>query len=340
MKGAVDFARQAIKLRPRSGGSHIVLARALLALGDVGASEQEVMGLATGSPASPDVQMLLGEYYWARKDSPRSRAAYEKALALRGDSVDALAGIVRTDLAQKNGAAAQARIAARLARTPTDQRLLLLAATTSLGTGDAVQAETQLRRLLQLNPSNLEAYVTLGSLYRAQNRLGEARKEFEEVARREPDMAVAATTMIATIMTLQGQKEEGLKAFEKVLTLDPDNAVAANNVAWHHAETGTNLDAALALAQTAKAKLPDRAEISDTLGYVLYKKGLHSSAVASLEEATRQAPTNAGMRYRLALAYLGNNDKERARSSFAQALQIDPTFSEAEDAKRQLASIK
>jgi len=151
---------------------------------------------------------------------------------------------------------------------------------------------------------------------------------------------VPATVMIATILTIQGQKEEGLEGFEKVLTLDPQNAVAANNVAWHYAETGGNLDVALGLAQTAKSKLPNRAEVSDTLGYIYYKKGLTGSAVTSLEEATRQAPNNAGMRYRLALAYLQNGDRDRARSSFAQALQINPAFSQAEDAKRQLASIK
>ena len=107
-----------------------------------------------------------------------------------------------------------------------------------------------------------------------------------------------------------------------------------------HLRHGAEVEVALGLAQTAKAKLPDRAEVSDTLGYILYKKGLHSSAITSLEEATRQAPNNAGMRYRLGLAYLGNGDADRARSSFAQALQINPRFSGAEDAKRQLASIK
>lgn len=339
-QAAADFARQAIKIRPSAGAPHIVLARALLSLGDVAAAEREVMGMAKGSPNSADVQMLLGEFYWARKDITRSRAAYERALALRAGSVDALAGIVRADLAEKKGQAAHARLTEQLAKTPNDQALLLLAGTSALSYGDLKHAENMLRRVLQLNPANLEAYVSLGSLYRAQNRLDEARREFEEVVRREPALTVPATLMIATIMGIQGQKDESIKAFEKVLTIDPENAVAANNVAWHYAESGTNLDVALGLAQTAKAKQPDRAEISDTLGYLLYKKGLHSAAVTALEEATSQAPKNASIRYRLALAYLGKGDSDRARGSFNQALQINPTFPEAEDAKRQLASIK
>ena len=63
-------------------------------------------------------------------------------------------------------------------------------------------------------------------------------------------------------------------------------------------------------------------------------------AITSLEEATKQAPQNPSIRYRLALAYLKNGNRNEARSSLEAALKIDPNFKEASDAKKALDSLK
>ena len=80
--------------------------------------------------------------------------------------------------------------------------------------------------------------------------------------------------------------------------------------------------------------------MSDTLGWVYYKKGLASLAVTSFEEAIKQGPSNPSVHYRLGLAYFKNGDQKKARDSFLHALKLSPTFKEAEDAKRELASLK
>ncbi len=72
---------------------------------------------------------------------------------------------------------------------------------------------------------------------------------------------------------MQNKPDEARKLYEHALSLDPQMPVAANNLAWDYAERGQNLDVALNLAQTAKAKLPNTAAVSDTLGWVYYKKG-------------------------------------------------------------------
>src|SRR5207237_42233 len=111
-------------------------------------------------------------------------------------------------------------------------------------------------------------------------------------------------TMVGTILTLQNKNDEARKQYERALALDPQMPVAANNLAWDYAENGRNLDVALSLAQIAKAKLPDSASISDTLGWIYYKKGLGGLAINSFEDAVKQAPSDASIRYRLGLAYL------------------------------------
>ena len=66
---------------------------------------------------------------------------------------------------------------------------------------------------------------------------------------------------------IQKQKKdaEAKVKYEKVLSLNSHAGVAANNLAWIYAASDGNLDMALQLAQTAKAQLPDRPEVNDTL---------------------------------------------------------------------------
>jgi tetratricopeptide (TPR) repeat protein len=116
--------------------------------------------------------------------------------------------------------------------------------------------------------------------------------------------------------------------------------VAANNLAWIYAEDGGNLDVALGLAQTAKSRLPDSPEATDTLGWVYYKKGLASLAVPVFRENVDKAPKNPVYQYHLGLAHAKSGNKEEARKALEQALALDPKFDGSADAQRVLAGLR
>ena len=62
---------------------------------------------------------------------------------------------------------------------------------------------------------------------------------------------------------------------EVVLVLNPRSAPAANNLAWILSEHGGDKDRAPALAQTVKGQAPEDPRVSDTLGWILYRRGVH-----------------------------------------------------------------
>jgi tetratricopeptide (TPR) repeat protein len=121
--------------------------------------------------------------------------------------------------------------------------------------------------------------------------------------------------------------------------MDPRAAVASNNLAWMYAEQGQNLDTALNLAQAAKAELPEVAEVSDTLGFVYSKKGLHSLAIPAYEAAVRQAPTNPDYHFRLGLACAEAGEWEKGKRALREALRLKPDFASADEARKTLARI-
>ena len=337
---ALQFAQEALKYQPNSAEIAFLQNRAMMLKGDTAGAAPRVQQLAQAFPKSSSAQTQVGQLAMMKGDLPGARRAYEQALAVNPGDVEALGGLALLDFRAKNPAAARARIDARVSADAKDPGLLLLAARVYATAGDTGASERMLRKVIEVDPAQLDAYGMLGRLYASQGRLDDARTEFERLAAMRPANAVGAHTVIALILQMQKKDAEARARYEKVLALDPRAAVAANNLAWIYAETGGNLDLALQLAQTAKSQLTDRPEVNDTLGWVYYKKGLATLAVSPFQQSIEKDPKNPMYHYHLGLAYTKTGDKDGARKALEQALQLNPKFEGAADAQRALAEIK
>jgi tetratricopeptide (TPR) repeat protein len=128
----------------------------------------------------------------------------------------------------------------------------------------------------------------------------------------------------------QNKTADAKKRYEAILNSNPTAAVAANNLAWIYAEEGTQLDEALRLAQSAATSMPDNAEVSDTIGWIYYKKELPALAITAFERSVERAPDNASYHYHLALALSKSGDSARARTVVQQALKLKPDYPDAQ----------
>ena len=338
VKTALALSEQVVKTQPQSTTARFLRAKALLRSGELVSAERELAAIEKVAP-SAEVYTWTGMLHETKRDVRAARRSFERALQLDPESDIALAGLVSADLAEKNPSSALARIQTRLAKTPNDAALVMMSGMAYMAVRDFPKAEAAYRKLLELDPNNMDAYGRLGALYYSQNRLDEAKKSFEEIAQR-PGTPVAAETMLGTILVRQNNPTEARKHFERALQLNPRAAVAANNLAWDYTTNGGNLDTALQLAQTAKAELPDNALVTDTLGWVYYQKGLSALAVATLKEAAAKGATNPDIHYHLGLAYLKNGNKPEARASLEHVLKLNPAFPAAADVRRALATIE
>jgi hypothetical protein len=57
------------------------------------------------------------------------------------------------------------------------------------------------------------------------------------------------------------------------------------------------------LAQTAKEELPNAPAVSDTLGWIFYKKNVYLKAIGLLTESAEKLPDNPVVHYHLGMAY-------------------------------------
>ena len=332
---SVQFAQQALNNAPGSPMARLSLARGLIAQRKTSEAQQEISRLLKEYPKAAPVHALNGALMATNRDLAGARTAYERALALDANSMEALNGLTLLDLAQKNGARARARVEAQLKLQPDQSDLLTLAARVYVAERDFGSAERVLRHLVDVDESNMTGYSMLGQVYLLQRRLEPARAEFEKrIAANAKD--APAHLMVAMIFEAQGKRGDARKKYEEILAINSRSVIASNNLAYMLADTNQDLDRALELAQNAAKQAPDNAAVQDTLGWVYYQKQLPDLAVQAFEHSVAKDPNVPEYHYHLGLAQVRAGNLVRARRALEAALKLRQDYP---DARRALQSI-
>ena len=336
---AIEWSERVRRARPDDLAARLIFIRALLRGSQTERAIQEAMTCVADWPRSAVAHVELGTAYATNQEPDAARRAFMAALTLDPASTDALAGLTVLDVRAKRPAQAQARIEARLRQAPNSVPLLLLAAGTSLATGAVARAEASLKRAIEIEPANLEAFQLLGQLYLREQRLDAAREQFSEMARRDGH-AVSAGTMVAMILEAQHRRVDAQGAYERILAEQPGAAVAANNLAWMYQQQG-RLDEALRLALVAKGQLRRSPQVNDTLGWIYVRQEQPLEAIPLLAACAEARPDNPLYRYHLAVAYWKAGYSAQAQKALTTALASPKPFDGREaalDLLQQLAA--
>jgi tetratricopeptide (TPR) repeat protein len=248
----------------------------------------------------------------------------------------ALRAWLRAQLAQGNTGAAAAQLDALLASHPDQPSLHALRGQMLLAAGDLEGAERAFDAALALSGEHPAAQAGKGWVALRRGDAARAALLLESAAARdpgEPDYAYGA----AQARLAAGDEAGAAEALEKLLRLQPEHAGAANELAFLLARRGESLDLALRLAERA-ARLAPSPEVSDTLGFVRWRRGEEAAARSAFEAALAARPDYATALYHLALVQQAAGDAGGARASLERALAGEP-FPEAEEARRLLAQL-
>lgn len=96
------------------------------------------------------------------------------------------------------------------------------------------------------------------------------------------------------------------------------------------------MNKALDLAQRAKLALPKTASVSDTLGWVYYKRDLYGSALPLFQEAVREDPNHAIFHFHLAAALMRSGKLDQAREELNTAFRFDSSLRQRSDVQQVL----
>ena len=112
-----------------------------------------------------------------------------------------------------------------------------------------------------------------------------------------------------------------MEAMRKVIAIDPKHSNALNYLGYTYADLGQNLDEAEQLIKEALKYKPDDGYITDSLGWVYYKKGDFGKALKYLQKAVEIVPDDPIMLEHLGDAYLKLKDKANALKCYEKSLQ-------------------
>jgi tetratricopeptide (TPR) repeat protein len=162
----------------------------------------------------------------------------------------------------------------------------------------------------------------MGQIYQQKNQPDAAIGAYQKALDLQPKSASLMTT-VGYLYLDKGDLGTARKYFARALEVDSNYPAANANMAWVDAQEGKDLDVALGLAQKAKSLMPDSIPISDTLAWVMYKKGNYSGAIPVLQDCVKRSPDSAQYRYHLGLSLIAAGQKDTGKAQLAAALQMN-----------------
>jgi len=305
---AVNEAQERIKRDPADLDARRLLGRIYARMiGDVRAKSikenmlkqaiEQCEKISELDPRDLDSWLMLGRLYKIGQNSLSAEKAYKKVLELDPSNEDALTGLamVYSDLGD-------AKSASQMLRRVTDKnptlRTLTALATTYEQMREYAQAAEALQRALKFAPGNFEIRRALAQNLMLSERLDEALKIYEELAKQDPQ-DVQVQLRLSQLYRQQRAFDKAREASQRARKIEPDNLeIRYNEVNLLDAE-----------GKTAEA-IEELKSILEATARREYEPPERSNRVIFLE--------------RLGLLYRSADQPEKAVEAFRAIGQLDP----------------
>ena len=333
---AIVSLRQLIQRRPQVVQAWLLLAEAYRVQGTPNSAIETYHELENSYPNSPQVPVLLGRLYFQQDQRANSRTEFEKALKLQPNYLPAVEQLVDLDLAEKEYNAAFQQVQQLVVKNPNGALLQLLLGTTLAAQGETNQAESALSKAINLQPNSQAAYLLLAQLYNQSGQNQKALDELQVALAKDPN-DIAVLMLKGIIYNSENDYDDARDAYQNVLAVAPANGMALNNLACIYADHLNQLDKAYPLARQARDLAPRDPYITDTLGWILYRRGEYTPALVLLRQSADKLPALPEIQFHLGMAgYMAGYETEAA-TALQRALQLTGDFPEKDECRQHLA---
>ncbi|WP_035237664.1 tetratricopeptide repeat protein [Desulfobacter vibrioformis] len=170
------------------------------------------------------------------------------------------------------------------------------------------------------SPADIDITSYLASFYQEENRHDIAITMLQQALKETPKNT-ALLFKLGAVLDTSGQRQESIETMKTIIRLDPKHASALNYLGYTYAEMGIHLDQALELVQRAFNIRPEDGYITDSLGWVYFKKQDYDKAIFYLEKAVELSEYETVITIHLADAYLKTGQQIKAVDMYKKALE-------------------
>ena len=220
-------------LESTSADSGMALVRTQLSLKHYDEALAAVLKLEKQRPADPQVQVLKGGVYLAKKDRVNARASYEKAVALKQDNFQAIVFLAELDMQDKKPQEAKRRFEALLAKDPKNPGAMTALAQLAAAEGHAEEAFSWLEKANKENPGELAPAMQLSAAYLRTKQPQKALVLMRKLQTAYP-ANVEVLDMLGQAQLATNDASGALETYSKLVKLAPTSARALVRLSAAH----------------------------------------------------------------------------------------------------------
>src|SRR5262249_7497515 len=264
MPGLEYSAGQVIRLQPAAADGYALRAFALMGRKQFPAAEMDARKAIQLAPQTGIGYLQMGHLNTLLHRFSEAESWYKQSLIHDPNSGDALRGLLQIYQLQNQTDKAIAAANAQITASPNNSVFYELLGSLFVGKKDYKGAETALRKAVELDKHNANAFASLGKVQQVEGNTDAALETYNNGIKENPNVA-ALYILSGDAYGKKHDLEKAKSAYQSALQVKRDDPYASNNLAYVLLEIGGNADLALRLAQTARRGLPDRSGVADTL---------------------------------------------------------------------------
>jgi len=328
---SLDYSERLLEVQPGLRNAKLLHATALIGLGRLSEARVEYARLLQNEPAYIEAKLQMAMLDVLLKRYPEAEKLFRELYKPKNGDFRALKGLSELYIAQGQIEKALDLLNTEATKFPRAIAIRILFASTAARAG---KRDLAIQQFEQVMPGDHESYTQLGQLYQQKGDLPRALAAFQKAA----DLAPTdwrACARLAAAQQFAGLSAQARVNYRRALVLGADDPDLFNNLAYLEADTGSDLDDALALTQKTLARAPGNSQYADTAGFVYLKRHENAAALQIFESLLKRYPNDAGFRYHLALTLFQSGKKAQGEQELRAAIAADPSLA-SNDRVRQL----
>src|SRR5438094_1755638 len=288
---AAGFLKRASELDPKNVQNRIRLARCYVATGRFADGTKEALKVLKQAPDNGDAIITLTEAARSKEDIEAAEEQLQKFPKKK------------------------------------DVSFYLAAANLSFSGGDLVTAINALQQVLAADPKSSAAHMAMGNLHLVQKDLKQVGDEDTKAADLAPDRSIERLKY-AEFKWHSCDAEEVRRVSTEMTRQAPDYLPGWIWLA-ELAYKDKKYDEALSILENVFGRDPEYLDGGRLQGDLLLAKGDAKKAMEVLERLDQTYPNVPLVKYKLARAYLANNNANQAKLALDQAVSINPDYDDA-----------